>query len=177
MVPGVQPKISLGLAPAAKSDPFAADCARLVERHSARPQADLIHLFERLVFDGWIGESDLHARNLSLLAGPDGRHSLSPAYDIVSSAAYKDYTSALALPLSGEDGLLGAAGWDRFAAACRLARPVAAAIMARPAVRVDEAVDLVARSYVPTRALRGDYRDCVVARAEALEAWSRELPA
>ena len=111
-----------------------------------------------------------------MLTGPDGRHSLSPAYDIVSSAVYKEYSSALALPLSAEDILLSAAGWARFAAACRIPPTVAAGILRRPAGQLAAAIELVEHSRLPTGALRGDYRQCVTARAEALEGWGRALP-
>lgn len=165
-----------GLTTSAKYDLFASDCARLVERFSSRARADLIRLFERFVLSWWIGDGDLHAKNLSLLTGRDGRHSLSPAYDIVSSAVYKEYPSALALPLSPEDMLLSAAGWARFAAACRIPPTVAGGILRRPAGQLAAAIELVEHSRLPTRALRGDYRDCVTARAEALEGWGRSLP-
>lgn len=165
-----------GLSSSAKYDLFASDGARLVERYSSRARADLIRLFERFVLAWWIGDGDLHAKNLSLLTGTDGRHSLSPAYDIVSSAVYKGYSSALALPLAPDDVLLSAAGWGRFAVACRITPAVAAGILRRPAAQLHAAVELVERSWLPTRALRSDYRDCVVARAEALEGWGRALP-
>jgi serine/threonine-protein kinase HipA len=157
-----------GITPSEKYDLFGVDCARIVERYSSRARADLIRLFERFVLAWWVGDGDLHAKNLSLLAGPDGRHSLSPAYDIVSLAVYKDYSSALALPLSPEDGGATSDAWRRFAEVCRLAPPVAAAILRRPTERLDAALDLVDRSYLPTRAMRSDYRDCLRARAEAL---------
>lgn len=165
-----------GLTTSAKYDLFASDCAGLVERFSSRARADLIRLFERFVLSWWIGDGDLHAKNLSLLTGLDGRHSISPAYDIVSSAVYKESSSALALPLAPEDVLLSAAGWARFAGTCRIPATVAAGILRRPAGQLAAAIELVDRSRLPTRALRSDYRECIAARAAALEEWGHVLP-
>jgi len=49
-----------------------------------------------------------------------------------------------------------------------LAPPVAAAILHRPSQRLATALHLVDRSYLPTRAMQSDDRDCLRARAEAL---------
>lgn len=157
-----------GVTTSQKYDLFGTDCAALVTLYSARARADLIRLFERFVLAWWVGDGDMHAKNLSLLAGPDGRHSLSPAYDIVSVAIYKDYPSALALPLSPEDHLLGPDAWLRFAEVCQIAPPVAAAILRRPAERLEAALGLVSRSYLPTRAQKSDYSECLRVRAEML---------
>lgn len=156
-----------GVMPSQKYDLDGEDCARLVAAYSARSRADLIRLYERFVLAWWVGDGDMHLKNLSLLAGADGRHSLSPAYDIVSSAVYKDYSSALALPLAkGERH--AASDWRRFAGVCGIAAPVASAILCRPGTRLKAALELVANSYLPTRALRIDYSDCLRFRAEAL---------
>jgi serine/threonine-protein kinase HipA len=157
-----------GIAPSEKYDLFGVDCAQIVERYSSRVRADLIRLFERFVLAWWVGDGDMHAKNLSLLAGPDGRHSLSPAYDITSLAVYKDYSSGLALPLSSEDLHATRDAWLRFAEVCHLAPPVATSILCRPSERLAAALDLVGRSYLPTRAMRSAYCDCLRARAEAL---------
>ncbi len=157
-----------GIMPSEKYDLSGADCAQLVVRYSSRAAADLIRLFERFVLAWWVGDGDMHAKNLSLLAGADGRHSLSPAYDIVSTAVYKDYSSALALQLSREDQLMNRGAWLRFADVCHLAPPVAAAILRRPAERLTAALELVDRSHLPTRAMRSDYSECLRTRAERL---------
>lgn len=160
-----------GIMPSEKYELSGVDCARLVGRYSSRAAADLIRLFERFVLAWWVGDGDMHAKNLSLLAGADGRHSLSPAYNIVSTAVYNDYSSSLALPLSRDDQLMSREAWLRFADVCRLAPPVAAAILRRPAERLAAALELVDRSYLPTQAMRSDYSDCLRTRAERLAGW------
>jgi serine/threonine-protein kinase HipA len=160
----------LGVLPAHKYDATGDDCAAVLERYSGRARADLVRLFERYVLAYWIGDGDMHLKNLSLLAGPDDRHSLSPAYDIVCGAVYKDFPqgSALALPLSPTDTRPDRAAWLRFAARCGVPDAAAVAILRRPTERLAAAEGLLERSLLPTRALRSDYRRALRARADAL---------
>ncbi|OYN90481.1 type II toxin-antitoxin system HipA family toxin [Parenemella sanctibonifatiensis] len=53
----------------------------------------------------WLtGNGDLHAKNISVLRGPEGEWRVAPAYDIPCTAAYGDLTAALALD-GRRDGL------------------------------------------------------------------------
>ena len=47
---------------------------------------ELLKLYRLLLFDWWSGNGDMHLKNFSLLTGKDGRHRLSPAYDLVWGA-------------------------------------------------------------------------------------------
>jgi serine/threonine-protein kinase HipA len=50
-----------------------------------------------------LGNSDAHAKNLSLLYDRPGAVRLAPLYDIVSTAVYPGLTSRLAMTIAGED--------------------------------------------------------------------------
>jgi serine/threonine-protein kinase HipA len=68
---------------------LAAHCA-------ARPVA-LRALYRQLCF-GWLtGNGDIHAKNLSILATPDGEWRVSPAYDLPSTVPYGDTSLALSI--------------------------------------------------------------------------------
>ncbi len=60
-------------------------CAKLISRYSINTGLDLSELFIRIVFSFVIGNSDMHLKNLSLIATvPDSqRYILSPAYDML----------------------------------------------------------------------------------------------
>ena len=52
-----------------------------------------------------VGNGDLHAKNVSILAdGPGASYRLSPAYDLLSTLPYGDRT--MALPFEGRDARL-----------------------------------------------------------------------
>jgi serine/threonine-protein kinase HipA len=56
-------------------------------------------VFRQLSFAWATGNGDVHAKNISVLAGPDGEHRVAPAYDLPSTVPYGD--KSLALPLAG----------------------------------------------------------------------------
>jgi serine/threonine-protein kinase HipA len=58
-------------------------CARLVRRYADEPGVELVRLLRLLAFNWWVGNGDAHLKNFALLAGLDGRHRLSPAYDLL----------------------------------------------------------------------------------------------
>lgn len=160
----------LGLRPGDKYEATGDDCIAVVKRYSGRAGADLVRLYERFVLAYWIGDGDMHAKNLSLLAGPDGRFSLSPAYDITCGALYTDVipkASTLALPLAADTRPTRAA-WLAFAERCGVPEKAAVAILRRPLDRLAEAEALLERSYLATRSHRAEYQDALRARADAL---------
>lgn len=61
-------------------------------------------VFRQLCFAWLTGNGDVHAKNISVLAGVEGEWRLAPAYDLPSTLPYRDTT--MALPMSGRrDGL------------------------------------------------------------------------
>ena len=75
---------------------------RLAEgAYSSRPEIDLARFFSRLIVFVLVGNSDGHLKNFSLLETPTGLR-LSPLYDVVNTALYKDYDQTLALSLAGK---------------------------------------------------------------------------
>ncbi len=60
------------------------DMARLLEQHSAEPGEDKKGLFQQMLFNACIGNTDDHLKNFALLHDEQGWR-LSPAYDLVPS--------------------------------------------------------------------------------------------
>ena len=69
-----------------------------IAKFSAAPIIDLKNLLDLYIFSYIIGNGDLHAKNVSLLAHPQtGTLALSPCYDILSTVPYGDLRMALSL--------------------------------------------------------------------------------
>ncbi len=134
--------------PKEKYQGSAEECARIIRRYAAEPAVDLLRLFERLVFDWWIGNGDAHLKNFSLLEDAEGRFALSPAYDLMNSWIVLPRRD-LALPIGGKHGKLTRRNWLEFAAYCGLPRAIAERTLARPAGRLAASVELVRASYLP----------------------------
>ena len=75
----------------------------LLRRYSVSPIEDQLRLWDRIVFDCLIGNTDAHLKNFSLIYGRDGRGiRLSPAYDLVSTCVYESSTREMAFHIGGE---------------------------------------------------------------------------
>jgi serine/threonine-protein kinase HipA len=86
---------------AGKYDASYEDVAQVIQNHSVRPEIDLARFFNRVVAYAVIGNCDAHLKNFSLLETEAGLR-LSPAYDILNTALYSDYSQRFALAIGGD---------------------------------------------------------------------------
>lgn len=75
--------------------------AELLNEHSAAPGIDRLAAAQAVVFNFLVGNADAHAKNISLTHLRDGVR-LAPLYDVVSTAAYPELSTELALSISDE---------------------------------------------------------------------------
>ena len=74
----------------------------LLRRASGDPITDQLRLWDLLVFNWLLGNTDAHVKNFSLLYSPDLRRvRLASAYDLVSTAAYRQSTREMAFYIGG----------------------------------------------------------------------------
>ena len=74
----------------------------ILRKHSANPIEDQLKLWDLIVFNFLIGNTDAHIKNFSLLYGPDLKSiRLAPAYDIVSTVVYEQSTRDMAFSIAG----------------------------------------------------------------------------
>lgn len=84
----------------AEGGPGVAQAMALIDDASTAPARDRPQLWLALVFNVLIGNCDAHGKNYSLLY--DSRApSLAPLYDLVSTAAYDELTTRLAMSIDG----------------------------------------------------------------------------
>jgi serine/threonine-protein kinase HipA len=75
--------------------------ADLLDEHGPWPGLDRLAAAQATVFHYLIGNADAHAKNISLIHTRDGVR-LAPLYDVVSTAAYPDLSTELALSIGDE---------------------------------------------------------------------------
>jgi serine/threonine-protein kinase HipA len=75
--------------------------ADLLDEHASSPGLDRLAGAKAAVFHFIIGNADAHAKNISLLHARDGVR-LTPLYDVVSTAAYPELSTELALSIGDE---------------------------------------------------------------------------
>ena len=74
----------------------------LLRGYSSDPITDQLKLWDTLVFDYLIGNTDNHIKNLSIVYSPDMKSiRLAPVYDIVSTCVYKESSRQMAIGIGG----------------------------------------------------------------------------
>ena len=143
-------------------------CAKLVRRYASEPGIEMVKLFRRMAFVWWTGNGDMHLKNFSLHTGEDGRHRLSPAYDLVCTRLVIE-GDRLALPVGGKKDRLARRHWLDYAASCGLATRAAARVLDELAAGLEPALEVVDRSPLPA-GMRREYRKLLAERAASLVA-------
>ena len=102
--------------------PTFADCIQLIRDVSRDPAHDLLYLLRWQIFNVLAGNSDGHAKNLSLLYQPDGEIRLAPFYDLVCTRAIEriDYNLAFFVGDVRNPGIVTLKHWDALALQCDL---------------------------------------------------------
>lgn len=100
--------------------PSFADCYRLVQAVSSDPANDLQHLLHWQIFNVLAGNSDGHAKNLSLMYLPQGEIRLAPFYDLICTRAIEriDYHLAFAVGGERDPSLITNKHWSDLAQDC-----------------------------------------------------------
>ncbi len=84
--------------------PSLTDCFRLLENQSSQPLQDRFRLLKWVIFNQLIGNTDAHAKNLSLLF-IEGEVILAPFYDLMCTRIYPKLTENAAMNIGGEKRL------------------------------------------------------------------------
>lgn len=100
--------------------PTFAQCYQLIQDVSSDPANDLQHLLRWQIFNVLAGNSDGHAKNLSLLYLASGEIRLTPFYDLVCTRAIEriDYHLAFAVGDERNPGVITRKNWEFLASQC-----------------------------------------------------------
>jgi serine/threonine-protein kinase HipA len=128
----------------------AESCVRILRKYASEPLIEIRRLYQLLLFSWWVSNGDQHLKNFSLLMTPDGYRRLSPAYDqICTRLVLPD--DDLALTLSGKKKNITRRMWLNFAEYCEIPERAAKRVIGEQTDVLDEALDLIARSFLPER--------------------------
>ena len=79
------------------------EMVKLLRSYSADPIQDITKLWNIVIFNFLLGNTDAHVKNFSLLYGEDLKTiRLAPAYDLVSTSTYKESTRDMAFNIGGK---------------------------------------------------------------------------
>jgi serine/threonine-protein kinase HipA len=96
--------------------PTVAETVELLRNYSTVPAQDLPTFWRALVFNWLIGNCDAHAKNFSLLYDRNAP-TLAPLYDLVSTTAYPELSTRLAMSIDGATRIdeVDTTAWDALA--------------------------------------------------------------
>ena len=136
--------------------PTFADCYHLLQDASTDPAVDTQTLLRWQIFNVLAGNSDGHAKNLSLLYLQNGQIRLSPFYDLICTRAIEriDYHLAFAVGGQTDPGQITAAHWDTLARQCEVGSRFLRRLLQESAVSLLEQISNTKELF---EALYGDY--------------------
>jgi serine/threonine-protein kinase HipA len=143
---------ALGLPPTRKYEqeggPGLAALIELVRGNVREPLRDVRRLIEWQAYNVVAGNSDGHAKNLSLVMD-EARPRLAPFYDLLSTRAWPELDRELALAVGGErdPDRLTRARWVELALALQIRAPVMLGLARDVAVRCLEAIEGWTRAF------------------------------
>lgn len=81
---------------------YAEKMFELIRKHTKRPLEDQLALWDRIVFNFVLGNTDAHIKNHSLLYDPQTEGiSLAPAYDMISTVIYESTAKDMSFHIGG----------------------------------------------------------------------------
>jgi len=90
---------ALNVNPQLKYTPTITECVCLIRKESASQIGDIKRFLQLVIFNGLIGNSDAHAKNISFIHGEKGTE-LAPFYDLLSTYVYP-YAKKMAMKIGG----------------------------------------------------------------------------
>jgi serine/threonine-protein kinase HipA len=82
--------------------PSLAECCLILEMHSSQPILDKQALVKWVIFNYFIGNTDAHGKNLSMIREKGGSIRLAPFYDLISTRVYPEISQKMAMKIGTE---------------------------------------------------------------------------
>lgn len=106
--------------------------AKLILKYSAIPRLDLVNYWEQVVFSWLTGNADMHLKNFSLYSTRPNHYSLTPGYDMVSTAlVMPEDNEELALTLHGKKRKLKRSDFEFAMKSCGITEKVVCNIFSK----------------------------------------------
>jgi len=142
-------------------------CIRIVKQFASEPGVIVRQLFNQLLFSWWVGNGDLHLKNLSLLVDGSGIVKLTPAYDLVCTRLLIPGDYDLAMPMCGRNQKVRRASWLKLAEYALIPRKAAERVITNQVKALSKSLETVDRSFMNTN-MKSQLKELLVAQTEIL---------
>lgn len=138
--------------------------AKAIQKYSAVPKLDLVNFWEQVLFSWITGNTDMHLKNFSLYSQREGIYTLTPAYDLLSTAlVMPEDTEELALTLNGKKRKLKKADFTTAMQASGLEEKVMANLFNKFPKVYDKWMAFISLSFLPDE-MKESYRQLIAER-------------
>ena len=138
--------------------------AKLIKKYSAFSQLDLVNFWEVVIFSWITGNADMHLKNFSLYNIRQLGYSLTPAYDLLSTAiVMPEDPEELALTLNGKKRKIQRPDFVKAMAASGLNEKVIANIAKKFRRSIVKWLDFIDLSFLP-ESMKREYKKLILNR-------------
>lgn len=143
--------------------------AKTIRKYSATPKLDLVNFWEIVVFSWLTGNADMHLKNFSLYKSVHGGHTLTPAYDMLSTAlVMPEDTEELALTLNGKKRKLRKSDFIKPITSSGIEEKVIDNLSKKFSRNLPKWFDLIDRSFLPDD-MKNKYKNLILRRIIVLK--------
>ena len=138
--------------------------AKAIRQYSSAPQLDVVNFWEVVVFSWLTGNADMHLKNFSLYNPEHGGYTLTPAYDMLSTAlVMPEDTEELALTLNGKKRKLRRSDFIKAITASGVDEKVIDNMARKFGKALPKWFELIDRSFLPSDLSRA-YKNLILRR-------------
>ena len=142
-------------------------CIRIIKQFASEPGVGVRQLFNQLLFSWWVGNGDLHLKNLSLLVDAEGIVKLTPAYDLVCTRLVIPDDYDLAMPMCGRNQKIRRATWLKLADYAAIPKKAAERLIANQVNALSKSIETVERSFMDA-SMKSQLKKLLIAQTEIL---------
>lgn len=138
--------------------------AKAIRLYSATPKLDIINFWEVVVFSWITGNADMHLKNFSLYQSLGSGYTLTPAYDMLSTAlVMPEDTEELALTLNGKKRKLRKADFVKSITSSGIEEKVIDNMAKKFSRNLPKWFELIDRSFLPDD-MKHKYKNLILRR-------------
>ena len=124
--------------------------AKIIMQYSSVPKLDVINFWEQVVFSWLTGNADMHLKNFSLYSQRKGYYSLTPGYDMISTALLMpEDTEELALTLNGKRRKIKRSDFEVAMNGCSLEKKIMDNLFSKFIKVTDKWLEFIDISFLP----------------------------
>ena len=124
--------------------------AKIIMQYSSVPKLDIINFWEQVVFSWLTGNADMHLKNFSLYSQRKGYYSLTPGYDMLSTALLMpEDTEELALTLNGKRRKIKRSDFEVAMNGCSLEKKIMDNLFSKFIKVTDKWLEFIDISFLP----------------------------